>query len=303
MPLTPEMRAIMARDMQSNRKFDGDTDIPEECRAFINLAEMETVERPPVCGFPYRIYIFTAKNKKPNSPLHVNIHGGGWLIGHMPNDTLWSAWLADQIEGVVVDVDYSTTEVASFPVPLEQCLDAAYYAMDHLKEWDCDPRKVSCGGYSAGGQLTMSITVASAMRGKMLPFCLLVNGYGPHDMHYDAEKVHAVPEYWKTQEHRGAGFSVLMSDDNAALMDDPTIDFMAAPEEVLSALPATMILGAAKDPFHFQNLEQGKKLASLGVEVTMKIFPDTVHGFIPHFMPHWREAGDLIVRGIRKTSL
>ena len=303
MPLSPEMRAIMARDMQSNRKFDGDTDIPDECRGFIDLAEMETVEQPAVCGWPYKLYIFTAKNKKPNSPLHINIHGGGWLIGHMPNDTLWSAWLADQIEGVVVDVDYTTTEFAAFPVPLEQCLDAVRYTMDHLRDWDCDPGRISCGGYSAGGQLTMSIAAVSAMRGNPLPFCLLINGYGPNDMHYDETEVHAIPEYWKTQEYRGAGFSVLMSDDNAALMDDPSIDFMAAPEEILAALPPTMILGAARDVFRFQNLEQGKKLAALGVEVTMKIFPDTSHGFIPHFMPHWREAGDLIVKAIRNTAL
>ena len=303
MSLTPEMRAIMARDMQSNRKFDGDTDIPAECRAFIGLADMETVERPAVCGWPYKLYIFTAKNRTANCPVHVNIHGGGWLIGHMPNDTFWSAWLADQIGGIVVDVDYSTTEYASFPVPLEQCLDAARYTFAHLKEWDADPARVSVGGYSAGGQLTMSLMVTSKMRGEELPFCLLINGYGPNDMRYDEAAAKAVPEYWKTQEFRGAGFGILMSDDNAALMDDPTIDFMAAPDEILASLPATMILGACNDPFHFQNLEQGKKLAALGVEVTMKVYPDTFHGFIPHFMKHWDEAGDLIVRGIKAASL
>lgn len=302
MALTPEKRAIMARDMQSNRKFDGDTDIPPECRAFMDLAEMRTVERPPVCGWPYKIYIFTAKNKKTHSPIHINIHGGGWLIGHMPNDTLWSAWLADQIEGVVVDVDYTTTEFASFPVPLEQCMDAARYSLDHLTDWDCDPNRVSVGGYSAGGQLTMAITVAGLMRGEPFPFCLLINGYGPNDLAYD-ESVREVPEYWKTQQYRNVGFGVLMSDDNGALMNDPTIDFMQAPDTVLSALPPTMILGAARDVFRFQNLEQGKRLAALGVEVTMKIFPDTSHGFIPHFMPHWREAGDLIVKAIQNGSL
>jgi hypothetical protein len=58
-------------------------------------------------------------------------------------------------------------------------------------------------------------------------------------------------------------------------MNDPTIDFMMAPEAALAALPPTMILGAASDVFRFQNLEQGKRLAELGVEVTMKIFPGT----------------------------
>ena len=302
MPLTPELRARMAKDMQQNRKFDGDTDIPAQCRAFAGLADMETVERPAVCGFPYKLYVFTAKNKKPGSPLHVNIHGGGWLVGHMPNDTLWSAWLAEQIGGVVVDVDYTTTEFASFPVPMEQCLDAARYAFDHAREWDCDPGRVSCGGYSAGGQLTMSLTLTAMMRGEKLPFCLLINGYGPNEMRYD-EDVLQIPEYWKTREHRNAGFGVLMTDDHAELMNDPTIDFMMAPEAALAALPPTMILGAASDVFRFQNLEQGKRLAELGVEVTMKIFPGAVHGFIPHFMPCWKEAAAMIVKAIRNTSL
>ena len=46
-----------------------------------------------------------------------------------------------------------------------------------------------------------------------------------------------------------------------------------------------------------------KALAALGVEVTMKVFPDTSHGFIPHFMPHWQEAGAMIVKAILNTSL
>lgn len=303
MPLSPELRARMAHDMLGNRKFDGDTDIPDECRPFINLADRETLERPAVCGWPYKMDIFTARNRQPHCPLHINIHGGGWLIGHMPNDTLWCAWLADQIGGVVVDVDYTTTEFASFPVPMEQCLDAARYVFAHLQDWDADPRRVSCGGYSAGGQLTMSIALASIMRGEPLPFCLLVNGYGPNDMAYDEAQAKAVPEYWKTSEYRNAGFGVLMTDDDPALLSDPAIDFMQAPEEALAALPATMILGGSKCPFRFQNLEQARRLALLGVEVTVKIFPGGVHGFIPHFMPHWREGADLIVRGIRNTSL
>ena len=138
------------------------------------------------------------------------------------------------------------------------------------------------------------------MRGEALPFCLLINGYGPNDMQYDEAKAKAVPGYWKTQEYRNAGFGVLMTDDNPAMLTDPSIDFMMAPEEVLSALPPTMILGGSKCPFRFQNLEQGKRLALLGVEVTMKIFPYAVHGFIPHFMPHWREAADMIVKAIKK---
>lgn len=302
MPLAPELRAVMARDMQSNRKFDGDTDIPDECRKFDQLSRMETVEMPPVDGWPYKLYIFHAKNKTPNCPVHINVHGGGWLLGHMLNDTLWSSWLADQIKGVVVDVDYTTTEYASHPVALHQGMDAARYTFAHCQEWGGDPKRVSMGGYSAGGGLTMGVAVAAGMSGEKLPFCLLVDGYAPHDIRYD-ENAKEIPEFWKTQEHRTAGFGVLLSDDNPELLSDPSICFVEAPDSVLAALPPTLVLAAASDPFRHQNLEQATKLASAGVEVTVKVYPDTVHGFIPHFMPHWREAGDLIVRGILHSGI
>ncbi|MBQ9010224.1 MAG: alpha/beta hydrolase [Clostridia bacterium] len=301
MALTQEMRKIMARDMQSNRKFDGDTDIPEACRHFDELATMETIDMPAVSGWPYRIYLFTAKNKKENAPLHINVHGGGFLIGHMPNDTLWSAWLADQIEGVVVDVDYTTTEFASYPVFLDQCRDAARYAYAHCEDWGCSKKRISMGGYSAGGMITIACGMHAKVNGEC-PYCLLVDGYGPADMRYD-ESVRDVPQYWKTQDHRSAGFGVLMSDDNAAIMEDPYLYPLGAPDEMLRGLPRTVIISAAKCGFRFQNEELGKRLASLGVEVTMKRFDDTCHGFIPHFMAHWEEAAELIVRSIKTASL
>lgn len=301
MPLTPELRAIMARDMQSNRKFDGDTDIPAECKAFIDLADMETVEMPAVDGWSYRIYIFRAKNRTDNCPVHINVHGGGFLIGHMPNDTLWSAWLADQIQGIVVDVDYTTTEFAPYPVFLNQARDAARYTYAHCEAWGGDVKRISMGGYSAGGMITLGCGMY-ALQNQECHYCLLVDGYGPGDMRYES-KFREVPEYWKTQEHRNVGFGVLMSDDDAEVMSDPYLYPLGAPDDMFIGLPPTLIISAATCGFRFQDEELGKRLASLGVEVTMKRFPDTAHGFIPHFMPHWEEAGDLIVRAIKGASL
>lgn len=301
MSLTKQQRAIMARDMQSNRKFDGETDIPEDCRHFNTLADMETIEMPAVSGWPYKLYIFRAHNKKENAPIHINVHGGGFLIGHMPNDTLWSAWLADQIEGVVVDVDYTTTEYASYPVFLDQCRDAAKYVYANCTSWGCDEKRISMGGYSAGGMITIACGMYAKETGEC-PYCLLVDGYGPADMRYNKDDRN-VPEYWKTTEYRNVGFGVLMSDDDDRVMSDPYLYPLGAADEALKGLPRTLIISAAKCGFRFQNEELGKRLASLGVEVTMKRFDDTVHGFIPHFMDHWREAADLIVRSIRSASL
>jgi acetyl esterase len=157
------------------------------------------------------------------------------------------------------------------------------------------------GGYSAGGMLTIACGM-SALKNHECPYCLLVDGYGPSDMRYD-EAITEIPEYWKTSEHRSDGFSVLYSDNQPAIIEDPLIWPLGAPDEDLIGLPPTMILAAYNCPFHDQNLDLGRRLASLGVEVSMKRFPNTSHGFIPHFMPHWEEAGAMIVKAILNTSL
>ena len=299
MSLTQELRARMAQDMLGNRKFDGDTDIPEECRPFANMSHMQVIQRPAVDGWPYTIRLFIAKNKQPLSPVHINIHGGGFLIGYMPNDALWSAWLAEQIHGMVVDVDYTCTDQAAHPVALNQCRDAARFAYAHCEEWDCDPRRISMGGYSAGGTLTMACAMA-ALKNDECPYCLLVNGYGPADMRYDPA-VMELPEFWLS--HRNDGFAVLLSDADPAVMETPFLYPLGAPDEDLRGLPRTLILAADNCPFHEQNMALGKRLADLGVEIIMKRYPGTGHGFIPHFMAHWQEAAALIVQTINTTSL
>ena len=78
----------------------------EEVQNFTKLSKRETVELEAE-GYPFRVYINTANHKTENSPLFINIHGGGWYIGHEVNDVYFAAWLAENIGGVVVDVDYS----------------------------------------------------------------------------------------------------------------------------------------------------------------------------------------------------
>ena len=52
-------------------------------------------------------YIFTAKNRTKNCPVHINVHGGGFVRPHVLRDEIYSAKVADAIQGIVVDVDYS----------------------------------------------------------------------------------------------------------------------------------------------------------------------------------------------------
>ena len=104
---------------------------PEEIMAYPNLCEeIESISRT-VDGFSYRMDILRAKNRGKNCPLFINIHGGGFIGPHRENDTYFSAYMADQIHGIAVDLDYTLSDAAPYPVALHQCMDALDYVAEH----------------------------------------------------------------------------------------------------------------------------------------------------------------------------
>lgn len=275
--------------------------MPAEYRGYLELADFETVEMPPVEGFGWKLYVVRAKNRDENCPIHVNVHGGGWIAPHLENDDMWSSWLADQIRGVVVDVDYTTTQQAAFPVCFDQCYEAARWAVDNCARLGGDPRRVSMGGYSAGGHLTAGVCLKAAETGDFR-LSLQVLGYPALDM--------KTPPLYKPDGYdyvispeRGAAFATLLFGNDPELAGTPYLSPIYASDEVLSKTPTALIISAEHCNFRYENEDYAARLASLGVEVTVKRFVQEHHGFIPHLMGSWKEAGTLIAKQIRSTVL
>lgn len=302
MSLSQETRKKMVTYLQSSSKFHGEFKYPDWAFEFAKQARQETVEMPPVNGHPYKLYIFTPDNKQPDCPVHINIHGGGFSNPHQINDSLWSAWLAHQIQGIVVDVDYTLSGDAPWPTPLEQCRDAGRYVYAHCTQWGCDPKRISMGGYSAGGALTMGVMMKAKETGEV-PYCLAVNGYGPSELYQSEKDRPQEEEYWTTPEGRNFAFVDLLFDGDVEASKDPYFAAALAEDEQLTGLPPILVISAAGDQFRFENERLALRLATLGNEVTVCRVPGTVHGFIPHFMDHWEEGGKMIVKAIKAARL
>ena len=300
MAITAEKRKMLGDYLSSSTKFHGEFKYPEECYPFADLATQETIELEED-GYPFKIYVFTAKNRAANCPVHINIHGGGFVCRHQINDSLWSAWLADQLQGVVVDVDYTLSDVAPWPVCLDQCRKVARYVYANCEAMDLDPKRISIGGYSAGGVLAVACAMAAVVNHEC-PYCMIIDGYGPTDMTIPAD-FRFEGEYWKTPEGRNVAFSELLFEGDFDRCKDPMFSPLFAEDEILKQLPHTVICAGGACPFRFQDQELGMRLASLGVEVSMKTFPGAAHGFIVHFMDGWKEAAEMIVRNLKSASL
>lgn len=182
MPLTEQRKKELFEvlDRTSPRPKNAPApEYPQEYKDFLKLSEEEILTRE-ADGYSYTLYIYRAKNREKNCPIHINIHGGGFVAPHAPCDSMFSSYLAHEIGGIVVDLDYTTSREASWPVAFDQCYDAAQYTFDQCEAWGGDKGRISIGGYSAGGALTAGIALKSGESGDFR-LCLQVLGYPPLD--------------------------------------------------------------------------------------------------------------------------
>jgi acetyl esterase len=83
--------------------------------------------------------------------VYVNLHGGGFVIGHREQDDPWCRYLAAHANVVVINADYVLSPHRRFPAPVEQIFDVLRWASSDQHDWN--GRQLCVGGQSAGGNL------------------------------------------------------------------------------------------------------------------------------------------------------
>lgn len=89
-------------------------------------------------------------------PLVVNFHGGGFTIGRATDDARWADALVNDVDTVVVSVDYRLGPEYPFPTAVEDAADALLFLFEHAQELGIDETKVVTSGFSAGGNLSFT---------------------------------------------------------------------------------------------------------------------------------------------------
>lgn len=84
--------------------------------------------------------------------VYVNVHGGGFVVGHREQDDPWCRFLAAHANVVVVNTDYVLAPGHRFPAPVEQIYDVLGWASAAERDWDGS--RLCVGGQSAGGNLS-----------------------------------------------------------------------------------------------------------------------------------------------------
>jgi len=131
--------------------------------ATVNPAPKPGVRFPDIAGHTTMVSIPTrhgetsatvyrpATGPNPKAAVYINIHGGGFTVGHREQDDPWCRYLAARAGVTVVNTDYVLTPKYRFPAPVEQIYDVAQWASAPEREWDGS--RLCVGGQSAGGSL------------------------------------------------------------------------------------------------------------------------------------------------------
>ena len=247
-----------------------------------------------------RVLAYDLENPR-TLPLFVNIHGGGFTMGHAEMDDRFMPGVAAKAGVKILSIDYSLAPEAMFPVALEECYSVVKYAKEHAAELGIDPQSIALGGHSAGGNLSAAVCLVDAER-KQLGLKALILDYPPLDVHTDPYLKPQPKEALPPQMCRLFDAAYTCSREAAR---NPLISPCYATVDQVRSFPPTLVITAGRDSLAAEAEAFKDKLIEAGVPVNCKRFEDARHAFTHQGGPEadeaWQNARSTTLTGIWRT--
>ncbi|WDH32762.1 alpha/beta hydrolase [Pseudomonas chlororaphis] len=151
------------------------------CRAFSPpRPEGLRVSELQLAGVPARAYCPARPMPADGWPCLLYLHGGGWVVGDLDSHDFITAYLAAQLQVLVIAVDYRLAPEHPFPAAFDDCLAAWRALQAGASPFALDARRQLVIGDSAGGNLAAALCLALRDAGEQLPAAqvLLYPGLG-----------------------------------------------------------------------------------------------------------------------------
>jgi acetyl esterase/lipase len=228
----------------------------------------------------------------------ILLHGGGYVSGSLASHRGLAARIAAVARARVFVVDYRRAPEHRFPAAFDDSLAAVRAVLEGAD----DPAAVGLVGDSAGGGLTLAVSVALRDGGHPLPAALAC--LSPWvDLTVSGEslttRADADPLFDRPTLAEMAG---LYADGHA--LTDPRISPLHAE---LHGLPPTLIQTGDAEVMLSDSTRLAERLESAGVETELEVWPEMIHGWqlFAGLLPEGTEAieriGRFLARHVRRT--
>jgi acetyl esterase len=305
LPLESVTAAILAQRAESGLPEYHQLPVAESRAIYTEISsvpptvEVHRVEDLSIEGpngdIPVRIY----RPSDQPAPVHVHLHGGGWVIGNLVTHDADCREICVASGCIVVAVDYRLAPEQPFPAGLEDCYAAACWASTQGAELGAKSGPISIGGDSAGANLATAVALMARDRsGPEFALQLLLYPITDHSMSTVSYRDNA--EGYLLTETMMRWFWGHYCDDPEQ-RKNPLVSPLLAPD--LSGLPPTLLLTAEFDPLRDEGEAYGERLAAAGVEVEMRRYDGLIHAFfsLAGFIEAAREAVDQVGAALRRA--
>jgi acetyl esterase len=264
------------------------------------VRSIENLRIPGPAGeIPIRVYMPDAPAPR---PALVYFHGGGWVVCDLDTHDVVCTALARRAGAVVVAVDYRLAPEHKFPAAVIDCYAATAWLASNAERFGIDPRRLSVGGDSAGGNLATVVSLKSrdengpaiALQAMVYPVTDLSSFATPSYQEF-AEGYQLTK---KEMEWFRAHY--LRSIEDAS---NPHASPILARD--LRGLPPALIITAECDPLRDEGEAYARRLQDAGVTVTCTRYAGMIHPFfsLSGAIPQAFDAIQQVADAIRGSGL
>jgi acetyl esterase len=209
------------------------------------------------------------------SPVTIYLHGGGWTLLDIDTHDDLARRLASDSGRPVLLVDYPRAPEHRFPAPLLRLRDLVVALRSQAGGLALTTDFALCGD-SAGANLTVALALMLRDEGSRLPRALgLIYGSFADNFETRSHLAYGKGDLPLSTERMRWFWSNYVPD--VAQRRDPLVNPLHAD---LGGLPPTFMIVAQYDALYDENMAFADRLASMGNDLTVHVYPGTIHAFI-----------------------
>ncbi|GAB3170939.1 alpha/beta hydrolase [Myceligenerans halotolerans] len=270
-----------------------------ECRA-----EVDEISIPTSIG-PARAFVYRPTGRPsgvaPDLPVHVNFHGGGYVMRDTALDDALCRYLAAEAGVVVVNVDYAVAPQHRFPAPPHQAYEVVRRVADHGADHGWDGTRLSVGGQSAGGALAAAVARQALEQGEPR-IALQVIHYAPLDLVTHARDKAAAGTNPMIKPWMGDVFDNAYIPDPALRADRLASPAHPADDADLTGIAPAVVLTCELDRLRGDGVAYARRLLDVGALVAHIDIPGVDHAYDMSDVDTARSSYAFIAERLREAA-
>ncbi len=197
----------------------------------------------------------------------LDIHGGGFYLGSAAAGDVRNRQLADALGVVVASVDYRLAPENPWPAAPDDCETAARWLAQHAPD-RFGATRLAVVGFSAGA--TLALTTLLRLRDQGIRAVdVAVLQFGTYDLSARTPAGRLIADEYFLEAYAGSAPDRTHADLSPVYAD-------------LQGLPPILMVVGASDVLLQDNLALAARLSAAGVDVDLRIYPESPHGFTGH---------------------